>query len=56
MEEVGGVVAPEDLVCAINVLSGQHLPLAEVVAGGAAGDFLAGASDFDEGLATAEIE
>ena len=34
VEEVGGVVAPEDLVGAGDRFSGEHLPLAAVVAGG----------------------
>ena len=59
MEEAGGVIAPEDFVDAANGVSGEHLPLAAVVAGRAApggGDFLAGATDVYEGLAITALE
>ncbi len=59
VEEVVGVVAPEDLVAAGDGVSGQHLPLAAVAADGGVpggGDLLAGATDFHEGFAIAALE
>ena len=66
MEEVGGVVAPEDLVVAVDRFSGEHLPLAEFVAGGGVpggGDLLAHArharharAELHEGHAIAAAE
>ena len=59
VEEAGGVIAPEDFVDTANGVSGNHLPLAAVVAGLAApggGDLLAGGSDFHEGFAIAALE
>ena len=64
MEEVGGVVAPEDLVVAGDRFSGEHLPLAEFVACGGVpggGDLLAHArararAELHEGLAIAAAE
>ena len=55
MENVGGVIAPEDLVVAADGVSGEHLPLAAFATGRAdtprGRDLLPRASDFHEGHA-----